>query len=472
MIIRLGKNIIRIHAVLLILFLWIDKAYVQNVIYPRDIYKVKSAKMTERGSIDFKLFSTIQKLKERRISQSVIGDTLIDFVHSDLNDIIWNFKYGYKDNVEFNIAGVSFFDKQGSKFRFGAGDVRLGVKFGYPKRNSNFNTSMELYYLMPTGYNEGNRLVRSFSRGKGGFGFENAVEFNFNHVNFLVNLGYFHNKDMYEEIPTEKFIAWYPLLSGYQGLTSDGEIINSRQFSFGIGAEVDLIFGRTAFLEYRSGKIFAKTGDSKTIGKVAAGISLTKGDNIIVKVGYETSTLGALEPNSSIFLDIRLNSVFKSRRVRGPTTPTITERPTLEPGGKPFFVREGVVFSKIREPITDNIIIIDSSPSMVGRGTDQNNRGENVLNDIVDFSQTIVDSVTDNSNMSLITFSNSVNVITWRNVNDPKREDIKNSIKDIPDEVLRVLMKDLNYWLKQYQEHMKNCHLFREGIIIESTCRE
>jgi len=437
MMLNFNKNIYKLLIIIHLLFFISGNIFAQEDVLPRDIYKVKTAKMTEEGAIDFKIYSTFQKLKEKRIVQTVVGDTLINYIHSTLGDIYWNFKYGYRDNIEFNLAGGTFVDMKRENFRYGASDTKLGIKIGYPGRNSNFNASVELYYLLPTGFSEGDRLVRSFSFGKGALGINNAVEFNFNRFNFLVNLGYFHYPTLYDKIPENKFLVWYPSLEGYQGLTSDGEIISSRQISIGIGGELDVIFNRKLFFEYRSSTILTKRGDSQTIGKFAGGVTLTTGDNFIVKLGYETSTID-IEPKSSFFLDVRLNSVFKSRKVRGPTVPTITERPALEAGAKPFFVKEGVVFSKTREPINDTILLIDASPSMIGRGLDPNNRGENVLRDIVEFTQTVIDSIQENSNISLITYSNTVNILSWRSVNEARRKDIKNSIKDIPDEAIRI----------------------------------
>ena len=104
-------------------------------------------------------------------------------------------------------------------------------------------------------------------------------------------------------------------------------------------------------------------------------------------------------------------------------------------GRKPFFYREGVVFSQLRQPIHDTVFLIDASPSMIGRGLQEGRRGEDVLRNTIDFIISVIDSARIGSNISVVTFSDRISSLTWREINEFKKEDLKNSVRDIPDEI-------------------------------------
>jgi hypothetical protein len=72
---------------------------------------------------------------------------------------------------------------------------------------------------------------------------------------------------------------------------------------------------------------------------------------------------------------------------------------------------------------------------MLGRGIGEGKRGEAILNRVIEFAQTLVDSIPDRSNVALITFTDEVTTLSWQSIDASKKEEIKNSIRDIPDEM-------------------------------------
>lgn len=327
-------------------------------------------------------------------------------------------------------------DKNGETYKYGAGDTKFGLRAGFPRDDSEFNAAVEGYYLIPTGFNEGHRLMRSFTSEKGGWGTNLYMDFTWRKASIKVNGGYFHNlSGNVEQIAESDSIFWYRMLDQYQGISKRGKIISSDQFHFGIGADLSLFKNIRLFGEYNSNRILAKEGESKSVGVASFGITLVNKPRFALKLGVSLG-MGKNLPGFGSFIDLKFNSVFGRRRRRGSPVPVIEARePVILSGRKPFFVREGVVFSQLRQPIRDTVFLIDGSPSMIGRGLLENKRGEDVLRNTVDFIISIVDSAKIGSNISVITFSDKVNSLTWREINEFKKEDLKNSIRDIPDEV-------------------------------------
>jgi len=398
----------------------------------RDFFNINSGRITRNGNLDFK-FSTIYRTVK---ATSVRDETIFLKGNSIIADLRWNLRYGFKDNMELYFSGVTFMDNNKDTYRYGAGDTKLGMRWGFPREESQFNAAVEGYYMLKTGFNEGPRLMRSYTSEKGGWGSNMYLDFNWNFGSLKVNGGYYNNLGgMIREITTADSIFWYRMLDNYQGISKQGEILGSHQIHFGLGGDVNLFKNIRMFGEYNSNRILAKEGESKSLGSTTLGFSFFNSPRFALKIGV---SLGLTEdqPGFGSFIDLKFNGILGRRRRRGSPIPVIEERePVILSGRKPFFYREGVVFSQLRQPIRDTVFLIDASPSMIGRGLDEGRRGEDVLRNTIDFVIIVIDSAKIGSNISVITFADKVSNLTWREVNDFKKEDLKNSVRDIPDEV-------------------------------------
>jgi len=410
-----------------------------QISYPRigaqDFYRVKSALLPRRKTFDFRISSLYQTTDNRFKVPSNEIDTLSIAGVSTLGNLQWGLNYALTRNLEFSISGITFFDANEGSFRYGAGDTRLGIRYTQPNLETQFNWGVEAFYTLPTGFNEGDRLVRAFTSDKGSWGGALYVDFAWVNWSAKFNGVYYHAGGRVAEIKDPLNTFWYNHLDGMYGITPGGEIIQSSQANLGFGIGRSFLFGTHLFGEYFSYNIFASESNGRSIGNVAAGLRLYQRPGIDVKLGVDIP-LGELRPKPGFFLDIRLNSIIGGRAVEIlPAVPIVSEEetPTLAPGRKPFFRREGVVYSKVREPIRDTVFIVDGTPSMVGRGSNEENRGEDVARSVIDFIQMLIDSTSENSNISLITFSDEMTNLSWRTIDESKKEEIKNSVRDIPD---------------------------------------
>ena len=82
---------------------------------------------------------------------------------------------------------------------------------------------------------------------------------------------------------------------------------------------------------------------------------------------------------------------------------------------------------------------------MIGRGLQEGKRGEDVLRNTVDFIISVIDSARIGSNISVVTFSDRVNNLTWREVNEFKKEDF-NFFWDMvhPKKMMKYIKSEMN----------------------------
>ncbi len=401
----------------------------------QDYYRIKSALLPRRKTFDFRI-ATLYQSTDNNFRVPLNGiDTLYVNGSSTMANLQWALSYSFNNNFEASISGMSFYDANAGVFRYGAGDTRIGLKYTTPNLETEFNWGIEAFYTVPTGFDQGDRLVRAFASENGGFGGAFYADFNWKKWDAKINGGYYHAGGRIKEIVDPLNTFWYNTLDGIYGISPRGKTIQSSQANFGFGLGRSFLFGTRIFGEYYSYNVFAQNGDGKSLGNIAAGLTLYKKTGFDLKMGLDYP-LGEIRPNPGLFLDVRMNGIIGGRRVLVPVTPIISEEePSLVPGRKPFFRREGVVYSRVREPIRDTIFIIDASPSMLGRGVIEGNRGEDVAKNIIDFVQVLIDSTSNNSNITLITFSDEINSLSWRSIDESKKEEIKNSVRDIPDQM-------------------------------------
>lgn len=401
-----------------------------------DYYRVKSALLASRRTFDFRL-SSAYLTTDHPFRVPLDGlDTLHYQGQGKLGNLRWSLRYGWNNNWEVNVSGVSFMDRIDGTYRYGAGDTRVGVRLAVPNvEEAEFNWSVEAYYSFPSGFGEGNRLIREFSSEKSSFGAAMYADFNWRNWTAKVNGGYYHAGGRIQEISDKRQTFWYNVVNGIYGITPNGSLIQSSQFHIGFGLARNFLFGTTIFGEYFSQNVFAKTGDGKSLGNIAAGMTFYQRPGIDIKLGADIP-LGEIRSDMGIFLDLRMNNIIGRRR-RAPLPPPLSpeDEPALEPGRKPFIYREGVYYSLPRRPIRDTVFIIDGSPSMLGRGIGEGRRGEEVLKGIIEFIQTLIDSIPDRSNIALISYSDEVATLSWQNIDASKKDEIKNSVRDVPDDM-------------------------------------
>ncbi len=420
---------------ILILLLLIPAALsAQNYSMGFDYYRLKPALIAKIGTVDFSATTSYQNTDMYfRIPVNAI-DTLRVSGSSMLVDMKWNLNYSFRKNWEINVAGMAFYDANEGVFRYGAGDTKIGLKFAAPNVESQFNYAVEGYMTVPTGFDDGDRIVRNFAIGKTSWGVNFYTDLLWQKWSAKISGGYFNAAGRAEKISDTENTFWYSVLNGVTGISPRGEVINSAQSHIGFGVGRDFFFGSKLFAEYVSNNIHVNTGDGKSLGNIAGGISVLNREGLKVNVGFDMP-LGTQRPGMGFFGSIRMNGIIGGRRIIVTPTPTLAEEePTLAPGAKPFFRREGLVYSRVRSPITDTIFIIDATPSMLGRNS-VGERGEEVARGVIDFIQILIDSTQANSNVSLITFNDEVTSLSWRNIDDAKKEEIKNSVRDVPDEI-------------------------------------
>ncbi len=408
----------------------------QRIETARDIYRVQSGTLTRKGTIDFKIGSIYKSLNRiEKIAPTLTGeDTIYLNIKSNLGDLNWSMKYGLSNKMELSISGLSMFDKSRGLQRYGAGDTRIGLKFGDSNENQRIFYSIEPYLCLTTGFSEGDHLIRDFTIDKTSWGLNGYMDFKFNKGVVVFNGNYYSSGSKIEELLPAEEIFWYPMQNSFQGISRQDRTVRSKQAGFGIGGEINIPFGRRIFGEYRSTIILPDKGESRSIAQTAFGMNIINRENLVIKLGVEKALgSGTNQAGMGYFLNMKFNGIFGGRRDEPRTPPLSEELPALVPGRKPFIRREGVVFSRERSPIKDTVFLIDGSPSMIGRGLDPDNQGDNVLRNVIQFVQTIIDSAEDRSNISLVVFGDKISSLNWRDINESKREDIKNSIRDIPD---------------------------------------
>jgi len=401
-----------------------------------DYYRVKSALLASRKTFDFRL-SSAYLTTDHPFRVPLDGlDTLHYQEQGKIGDLRWSLRYAWNNNWEVNVSGVSFMDRIDGTYRYGAGDTRVGVRLAVPNvEEAEFNWSAEAYCSFPSGFGEGNRLIREFSSEKASFGAAMYADFNWRNWTAKVNGGYYHAGGRIPEISDSQQTFWYNVLNGIYGITPNGSLIQSSQFHIGFGLSRNFPFGTTVFGEYFSQNVLVKTGEGKSLGNIAAGVTFYQRPGVDIKLGADIP-LGEIRPGMGIFLDVRMNNIIGRRR-RAPPAPPINpeDEPALEPGRKPFIRREGVLYSLPRRPIRDTVFIIDGSPSMLGRGIGVGRKGEPVLKGIIEFIQTLIDSIPDRSNIALISYNDEVTTLSWQNIDASKKEEIKNSVRDVPDDM-------------------------------------
>jgi len=401
----------------------------------QDFYRVKSALLPRRKTFDFRLTTSYQTVQNRfRVPLSVV-DTLVVAGRSQLGNMAWALSYAWNNNWETSISGMSYYDAHDGTYRYGAGDTRIGLRYTAPNLETEYNFGFEAFYSLPTGFNEGERLVRAFASKSGSWGGNFYTDFQWTHYSVKVNGGYYHAGGKYKRITNPLNTFWYHTLNGINGITPKGQLIQSSQAYVGIGLSRNFFMGTRLFGEYVSHTVFTREGDGKSLGNVAAGLSLYNRGGIDLKIGADIP-LGEIRPNKGFFLDVRLNGIIGGRRIVIPIEPIVAEEePALSFGRKPFFRREGIIYSRVRDPVHDTVIIIDGTPSMLGRSTLEGNRGEDVVKNVIDFAQTLIDSTSEGSNISLISYSDVVSSLSWRSIDDLKKEEVKNSLRDVPDDM-------------------------------------
>lgn len=399
-----------------------------------DFYRVKSALLAERRTFDFRLnMSMLTTDVPFRVPINSI-DTLTFLGPSTLGELRWSVRYALNPNWEIDFSGISFLDQSAGAFRYGAGDTRIGIRYATPNiPDAEYNMSADLYYSFPSGFDEGDRIIRVFSSERGGIGANYYMDFNWNKWTAKFNGGYFHGGGRVNKITNPQTTFWYDTLNGVHGLTPNGQSIQSSQFSIGFGVGRSFLFNTRIFGEYFSQTVLAATGDGKSLGNIAGGLAVYQRPGLDIKFGVDMP-LGEVRPNTGFFLDIRMNSIIGRRR-RLPPPPPVNplDEPALAPGRKPFIRREGVLYSLSSPPIRDTVFLIDGTPSMIGRGVGGGQTGEEVLRGIIEFVQTLIDSIPNGSNIALISYNNEVTTISWQNIDDSKKDEIKNSVRDIPD---------------------------------------
>ena len=425
-----------ISAYAAITFVDFGNIYGQAVTGGSDYYRIKSAVLAQKRAFDLRLtpsYATTSYPFRVALSER---DTATFRGSSLLADVVWSVRYGYNSNVEFNLSGITFYDKLTNTYRYGAGDTRLGVRYSSPNVvGADMNWSAETYYSFPTSFNTSERLARTFSSSKASFGAAGYVDFNWDNWTAKVNAGYYHAGGRAKTIDDPNNTFWYQSLNGIYGIDPLSRSIQSSQFCVGFGIARNSFFNTILFGEYYSQNVLAVSGGGVSLGNIAAGLKAYQRSGTEIKVGVDMPS-GKIRPDMGFFLDVRMNSIIGRRRLLQPQ-PRMRpeEEPALTPGRKPFISREGVLYSLPKKPIKDTIFIIDGTPSMLGRGIGEGKRGEAILNRVIEFAQTLVDSIPDKSNVTLITFTDEVTTLSWQAIDASKKEEIKNSIRDIPDEM-------------------------------------
>jgi len=221
-----------------------------------DFYNISSAKLAKENTIDFKIKSSFQSLSRDIITVSTAGDTFYLVDGSSLGDLEWSIKYGFKRWAELSVTGSTHLDKNQSSYRYGAGDTRIGFRFGTGREDAGIDMAADLYYTISTGFNEGNRLIRRFSANKNTWGGNVFMDFNFDRFSIRANGGYSNNGGKTDKLYNVNSIFWYPLIAGTSGLDDQGNIIRSSQFNFGFGGDLRLsnwanIFGERKSIRFR-----------------------------------------------------------------------------------------------------------------------------------------------------------------------------------------------------------------------------
>ncbi|MFC1556551.1 CsgG/HfaB family protein [candidate division KSB1 bacterium] len=401
----------------------------------QDYFRVKSALLPRRKTFDFRINTLYQSTDETfRVGLNAI-DTVTVVGPSTLAHLQWALNYSFTNSWELSISGITYYDANQSVFRYGAGDTRVGFRFAPANVETQFNWSAEVFAGLPTGFDSGDRLVRAFASKKINWGGALYTDFIWNTWTAKVNATYFHAGGRIREITDPFNSFWYDTINGVYGISPNGEIIQSSQANVGVGLSRNFFFNTSLFSEYYSYNIFAQNGDGKSLGNFTAGMNIVQKQGFDLKLGIDMP-LGELRPNPGFFIDLRMNGIIGGRRVLVQTEPIISEEePSLVPGRKPFFRRGGVVYSRVRDPIRDTVFIIDGTPSMLGRGTLEGSEGEDVTNTVTEFIQTLIDSIKENSNISVISYSDEVTNLSWRTIDESKKEEVKNSVNDIPDQM-------------------------------------
>ncbi len=406
-----------------------------------DLYNISTAKLAKENTIDFKLKSSYQSLLRDIITVSALGDTFNLVEGSTLGDFGWSLRYGIKKWLEASVSGVTYFDKNQSSYRYGAGDTKIGLKFGPGQRDAGIDMAFDLYYTFSTGFGEGSRLIRKFSTDKNTWGGNVFLDFNFNRFSVKVNGGYDYNGGKAKRLPGAISAFWYPLINGTLGLNEQGETLCSSQYKFGFGGDAGLFNKFRFFGEFNSNRIVSKESGSINLGTSVFGLLYGDRDKYSAKFGY-IMPFGDNQTDSGILFEFRFNGLFfrKPKERELPVPVVSEEQPAKLPGRKPFFSREGVFFSGMRMPVMDTVFLIDISPSMSGRGLLQN-KGSNILTELPNFINVLIDSTFRGSNIALVTFSNEISSLIWSSITEDKKIEVKRSINDIPDNANEFVLR-------------------------------
>ena len=153
-----------------------------------DFFRVKSALLAERKTFDFRLnISMLSTDQSFRVPINKI-DTLTFLGPTTLSEMQWSLRYAMNDNWELGVTGISYLDQSAGTFRYGAGDTRVGIRYATPNvPAAENNIAVELYYSFPSGFDEGERIVRAFSSEGGSFGAAAYMDFNWNNWSAKIN---------------------------------------------------------------------------------------------------------------------------------------------------------------------------------------------------------------------------------------------------------------------------------------------
>lgn len=398
-----------------------------------DLYNVSTAKLAKENTINFKVKTSYQNLSREILTVSTVGDTFNLVGGSNLGDFEWSLRYGLRRWAEVSVTGITYFDINQSSYKYGSGDTKIGLKIGTGRPDAGIDMAFDAYYTFSTGFSEGTRLIRRFSADKNTWGGNVFFDFNFDRFSIKVNGGYDNNGGKAVSLPGAYTAFWYPVISGTLGLTEQGEILRSNQYNFGFGGDIRLFNRLRFFGEYKSNRITSKESGSINLGTSFFGLTFGNREKLTAKVGY-LLPFGDNQTDSGLMFSLRFNGLFSERRrERELPVPVISEeQPATIPGRKPFFSRQGVYFSGARKPVLDTVFLIDISPSMIGRGL-LDDVGSNVLTDLPNFINTLIDSTLSGSNIAIVIFGNEVTSLTWSDISEEKKSEIKRALNDVPD---------------------------------------
>lgn len=398
-----------------------------------DLYRVRSAYLAQKKSMDFKIATNYQGFSQSVSTILSTGDTVSLGSAGSIMDLRWLLAYGLTPRLEFNVSGVTMVDRFAGGQRYGAGDTKFALRTGTADEIAPINLAGEVYYIVPIGFNEGTRLIRQFSVGHGSLGANFFSTFRMTRLTAHANVGYNHNGGRIRKLPARGSAFYYPILDGTVGIGRDTRVYTTSQANIGFGGDYHL-FGKFAFFgEYTSSHLIPQKGEHLSLGNTAFGITYGNPDGFQFKLGYVKPS-GSLQSGGGFIFELRLNDVFgrgRAWQLPPPTKPSLL--PALTPGQKPFFRREGVLFAGTKDPVHDTVFLIDVSPTMIGRGIGSI-RGENVLADLPNFINALIDSIPEGSNIALVTFANTVKSLIWSRITRDKKTDIQRAANDVPDE--------------------------------------